>query len=129
MKPLEETAPVEEAESETLEETAPEEEAAENAFLPGTYTHNASYVSPGGQEVVAVTFTIENDIITAVEVSAVEAGSVSKTYISLFDEGIKELAIGTPLNQLQEVDAVNGSSLTGTAFNAALTATKSEAAS
>jgi hypothetical protein len=96
------------------------------SYKNGTYTADGSYVSPGGQEQIAVTLTVRNDLITAVSVKTVEADSEAAQYQAQFESGISAVAVGKNLGTLS-VGSVAGSSLTGQGFDSALSAIRSKA--
>jgi uncharacterized protein with FMN-binding domain len=99
-----------------------------STYKDGTYTADGSYVSPGGQEEIAVTITVKSDLITAVSVKTVEADVEAAQYEAQFASGISGVAVGKNLATLS-VGTVAGSSLTSRGFNVALTAIRSKAES
>jgi hypothetical protein len=96
------------------------------AYKNGTYTADGSYVSPGGQEEIAVTITVNNDLITAVSVRTVAADAEAAQYEAQFASGISAVALGKNLGSLS-VGTVAGSSLTSHGFDAALSTIRSKA--
>jgi uncharacterized protein with FMN-binding domain len=97
-----------------------------STYKDGTYSADGSYVSPGGQEEIAVTVTVKSNLITAVTVKSVTADSEAAEYQSRFASGISAVAVGKSLASLS-VSNVAGSSLTGQGFNSALATIRSEA--
>ena len=97
-----------------------------SAYKDGTYSADGSYVSPGGQEEIAVTITVKNDLITAVSVKTVAADAEAAQYEAQFASGISAVAVGKDLGTLS-VGSVAGSSLTSRGFNAALSTIRSKA--
>jgi uncharacterized protein with FMN-binding domain len=95
-------------------------------YKDGTYSADGSYVSPGGQEEIAVTVTVKNDLITAVTVKSITADSEAVQYQARFESGISAVALGKNLGTLN-VGSVAGSSLTGEGFDSALTTIRAEA--
>lgn len=96
-------------------------------YKNGTYSADGSYSSPDGQEEIAVTITVDNDVITAVTVRSVESNGQGAQYQARFASGISSVVVGKDLASLQ-VSAVSGSSLTSNGFNTALDTIRSEAA-
>src|ERR1700761_3423648 len=97
------------------------------SYKDGTYTADGSYSSPDGQEEIAVTVTLKNNLITAVTVKTVEANGEGQRYQQLFASSIGSVAVGKSLASLN-VAAVAGASLTSQGFNTALDSIRSEAA-
>lgn len=113
--------------------TAPEAttEATESAdagsvYTDGTYTETGEYTSPGGQESVTVTITLESDVVTAVDVVSNAENPNSKRYQGEFVAGIADVVVGQNIDELS-VSKVAGSSLTSGGFNAAVDAIKADA--
>lgn len=98
------------------------------SYVDGVYTQSGSYQNPPGEDSVSVTLTIEEDVVTAVSVSANSDDETSLKYQKLFMEGVESVVVGKPLNELAPLGPVNGSSLTPKGFNQALELIKSEAA-
>ncbi len=90
-------------------------------YKNGTYSANGSYLSPGGHESIGVTITVANDKITSVSVTATGPDPESIRYEKRFASGISSIVVGKTLDQATVSGRVNGSSLTGDGFNAALT--------
>ncbi len=95
-------------------------------FKNGTYTANGVYNSPGGQDEIAVTVTLANDIITDATVTSVRADRTSLRYQDKFIAGYKQYVVGQNINSVN-LTVVSGSSLTPEGFNAALAKIKAQA--
>jgi len=95
-------------------------------YADGTYTESANYQSPNGTETVEVTMTLENDIITAVEVVGDGDNPDSKHYQGEFAGGIGAVVVGKDIDEIA-VSKVAGSSLTSGGFNDAVEAIKADA--
>jgi uncharacterized protein with FMN-binding domain len=102
-------------------------DAAALADASGTWTETGDYQTPGGQESVEVTLTVEDGTVTAVEVQGSGGSTNSRQYQAAFVSGIEAEVVGKPLATL-EVGAVSGSSLTGQGFNAAVEKIRADAA-
>lgn len=100
--------------------------ATGGTYADGTYTATGSYVSPGGQESIEVTLTLTSDVVSAVEVVSNADNPNSVRYQGEFIDGIADVVVGVPLDEL-EVDKVAGSSLTSGGFNEAVETIKGEA--
>ena len=96
------------------------------AYKNGTYSANGTYMSPGGQDVIAVTLTISNDVITDATVSSVSGDRTSLRYQSRFISGFKQYVVGQKVSSVN-LSRVSGSSLTPEGFNAALAQIKAQA--
>ena len=95
-------------------------------YKDGTYSATGSYMSPGGEDQVAVTLTLANDIITSVTVTPQAGDRTSQRYQSRFVSGYKQYVVGKNIASVN-LSKVSGSSLTPIGFNAALTQIKAQA--
>jgi uncharacterized protein with FMN-binding domain len=100
-------------------ETPAEEPSASGEYEDGEYTAEGEYISPGGPESVTVTLTLEDNTITALEVTGSGGTPNAKKFQGEFIEAIDEIVIGKNIDEL-DVSRVSGSSLTSGGFNAAL---------
>jgi hypothetical protein len=92
------------------------------AGLSGTYTANASYLTPARTEhVVAITITMENGLVTdsVVEFDGKTAGSYSNDNQNRFDQAYKSQVVGKRLEDIN-LARVGGASLTSNAYNEAV---------
>ncbi|SFS08966.1 hypothetical protein SAMN04487846_2462 [Microbacterium sp. cf046] len=115
--------------SSTPDATASESAAPadDSAYADGTYTAEGSYATPESVETIVVTVTLQDDIITAVDVSGDPQKSESAEYQGRFIGGIAEVVVGQNIDTIS-VSRVAGSSLTSGGFNQAIDTIKSEAA-
>ncbi|MFK4836222.1 hypothetical protein ACI3KY_10885 [Microbacterium sp. ZW T2_14] len=97
------------------------------SYADGTYTADGSYATPESVETIAVTVTLEDDVITAVEVTGDPQKRESEQYQGQFIGGIADVVVGQDIDDVQ-VSRVAGSSLTSGGFNDAIETIKSEAA-
>ncbi|MFD5215924.1 FMN-binding protein [Microbacterium sp. NPDC058345] len=104
---------------------APSEATA--PYADGEYTAEGSYQTPETVETVSVTLTLEEDVVTAVEVTGDPMAPETERFQGQFIDGIDDVVVGRKLDDLQ-VDRVAGSSLTSGGFNQAVEAIKSLAA-
>ena len=102
------------------------EEAPSSTYADGTYTAEGSYATPESVETIVVTVTLENDIITAVDVTGDPQKRESEEYQGRFIGGIADVVVGQDIDQIS-VSRVAGSSLTSGGFNQAIDTIKSEA--
>jgi len=109
--------------SETESSAAP---ASDSTYVDGTYSAEGSYATPESVETISVTVTLEDDIVTAVEVVGNPQKSESERYQGEFIGGIADVVVGQDIDTLA-VSRVAGSSLTSGGFNAAIDTIKSEA--
>lgn len=98
-----------------------------STYADGTYTAEGSYATPESVETIAVTVTLQDDIITAVDVTGDPQKRESEEYQSRFIGGIADVVVGQDIDQIS-VSRVAGSSLTSGGFNQAIETIKSEAA-
>lgn len=96
-------------------------------YADGTYTADGTYQTPQSVETVTVTVTLEDDVVTDVEVSGDPQASESQQYQSQFIDGIAAEVVGVDIDDLS-VDRVAGSSLTSGGFNSAIEQIKQDAA-
>jgi uncharacterized protein with FMN-binding domain len=96
-------------------------------YADGTYTAEGSYATPESVESITVTVTLENDIVTDVEVTGDPQKRESVQYQGQFIGGIADVVVGEDLADIS-VSRVAGSSLTSAGFNQAIEAIKAEAA-
>ncbi|WP_421741146.1 FMN-binding protein [Cellulomonas sp.] len=101
------------------EPTASEDTSAQSGLTDGTYSATGTYESPAGQETVAVSLTLADGVVTAVEVTPEATNPTSKQFQTTFASGVADVVVGQPIDGLS-VDAVSGSSLTPEGFNDAL---------
>jgi len=97
------------------------------SYADGTYTADGSYATPESVETIAVTVTLEDDVITAVKVAGDPQKRESEQYQGQFIGGIADVVVGQDIDDIQ-VSRVAGSSLTSGGFNDAIETIKSEAA-
>jgi len=102
-------------------------EAGDGGYADGTYTATGTYNTPETVETIEVTITLEDDVVTAVEVTGDPQARETEQYQGQFIAGIADEVVGVAIDDLQ-VDKVAGSSLTSGGFNAALETIKQEAA-
>ena len=105
----------------------PKEASSSSTYADGTYTAEGSYATPESVETIVVTVTLENDIITAVDVTGDPQKRESEEYQGRFIGGIADVVVGQDIDQIS-VSRVAGSSLTSGGFNQAIDTIKSEAA-
>lgn len=104
------------------------EATATSTYADGTYTAEGSYSPQAGLiEAISVTITMQDDVITAVEVSGDPQERESVEYQSKFIGGIADEVVGKSIDKIN-VSRVAGSSLTSGGFNQAIETIKAEAA-
>lgn len=96
-----------------------ETSGTDSSYVDGTYTAEGSYQTPESVETVTVTVTLEDDIVTSVEVTGDPQAAESQRYQSQFIDGIADEVVGVDIDELS-VSRVAGSSLTSGGFNAAI---------
>ncbi len=95
-------------------------------YKDGTYAATGQYSSPAGQEEVAITLDIKDDVVVSASFvgKATNPGSVKNQ--SLFKEGFNQYVVGKSVDSLK-LQVVNGSSLTPKGFMDALVKIKAQA--
>lgn len=106
---------------------AAEPGASGDSYADGTYSATGSYQTPGGEESIGVTVTLEAGSVADVQTEPMPSNATTELYQGKFSSGIKDQIVGTPLDQLN-VDKVSGSSLTSGGFSDAIEQIKGEAA-
>lgn len=99
----------------------------EAGYADGTFSATGSYQTPGGEESIGVTVTLESGVVSDVQTEPMPSNGTTELYQGKFSSGIREQIVGTPLDDLS-VDKVSGSSLTSGGFRTAIEQIKSEAA-
>jgi uncharacterized protein with FMN-binding domain len=99
----------------------------DGTYTDGTYTADGTYQTPESVETISVTVTLQDDVITDVQVSGNPQARESQDYQSQFIGGIADAVVGKDIDQIS-VSRVAGSSLTSGGFNEAIQTIKSEAA-
>lgn len=114
--------------TESIDDTAVEqtEESSDSTYQDGDYSATGSYSTPGGQESITLSLTIEDDIITQVNAVGSASRGDSAQYQSAFLSGYKSSVVGKDIKTVK-LSRVAGSSLTSTGFNRAIEKIKDEA--
>ena len=108
--------------------TAHESGTASGAYRNGTYSATGHYNTPGGEQQIGVTVTLDNSKITKVDLDRSKTKGTSSEYQAKFASGIDSEVVGKSIDEL-DVSKVSGSSLTSGGFNDAIDQIKSEARS
>jgi uncharacterized protein with FMN-binding domain len=108
--------------------TATPSPSSASVYKNGSYTSTGAYTSPGGQQQIQVSVTLQNDKVTAASVVSKASDDESEEYQGKFASGFKALVIGKNIDDIS-LSRVSGSSLTSHGFNAALTTIKAQAKS
>ncbi|MER2135311.1 MAG: hypothetical protein ABS910_11600 [Arthrobacter sp.] len=102
--------------------------AGSREFQDGQYTAAGTYIPPStSREEVKVSLTLQDGMVTELEVSTSGNHPTSKAYQREFTSGVQEEVVGKPIDEL-DVDKIATSSLTSSGFNKALDAIMNEAA-
>ena len=96
------------------------------SYADGSYQANGTYTSPNGSENIIVAVTLEDDIVTEVDVTTNPNNPTTEFYQSAFAEGIAAEAVGVDIDLL-DVTRVSGSSLTSGGFREAIATIKADA--
>lgn len=100
----------------------------EYEYVNGTYEATGEYISPGGRESLDVTLTLEEGIITDIEVVPQAKLPISAQMQADFVANYKPMVQGRNIDEVR-LSKVSGSSLTSGGFNDALDKIKSQARS
>ncbi|WP_210479150.1 hypothetical protein [Naasia sp. SYSU D00948] len=101
--------------------------SSDGGYADGSYTEDGSYQSPGGEESITVSITLQDDVVTDVTVTPHATSGNAKQYQTQFASGIADQVVGKDIDSLN-VSRVAGSSLTSGGFNDALEKIKADAA-
>ena len=96
------------------------------SYADGSYQANGTYTSPNGSENIIVAVTLEDDIVTEVDVTTNPNNPTTEFYQSAFAEGIAAEAVGVDIDLL-DVTRVSGSSLTSGGLREAIASIKADA--
>ncbi|WP_323958781.1 hypothetical protein [Arthrobacter sp. JZ12] len=96
------------------------------SYADGTYTATGSYQTPGGEESIGVTVTLESGAVADVQMEPMPSNPTTELYQGKFSSGIKDEIVGTPIDEL-DVSRVSGSSLTSGGFRDAIEQIKGDA--
>ena len=96
------------------------------SYADGSYQANGTYTSPNGSENIIVAVTLEDDIVTEVDVTTNPNNPTTEFYQNAFAEGIAAEAVGVDIDLL-DVTRVSGSSLTSGGFREAIATIKADA--
>lgn len=96
-------------------------------YADGTYTADGSYQTPETVEQISVTLTLEDGVVTDVDVTGDPQARETEQYQGQFIDGIADEVVGVAIDEL-DVSRVAGSSLTSGGFNAAVDDIKEQAA-
>ncbi len=91
------------------------------AVADGTYTKDVTYTyHPGtpmqGNEVVTISVTVKDDVVTAASVKANNPVRMSVRYIEGLNAALPDLVVGKKITELNLPNQIAGSSLTTAAF-------------
>lgn len=95
-------------------------------YKDGEYNSTGQYISPGGEESIAVTLTLIKGIVENASVISNATRPISKKMQSAFIGGFRDQVIGKNIDELN-ITKVSGSSLTPKGFNDALEKIKTQA--
>lgn len=102
-----------------------DEKVDTGVYADGDYAITGQY-GPIGEDTIDVYLTLEDGVITDVEVVGHPFTTISKTHQDAFAEAIGDVVVGEELSGLT-IDTVAGASWTSEAFNAALDVAREEA--
>ncbi len=97
-----------------------------SVYKDGSYSAIGSYISPGGQETIAVRLTLKDDVITDITVTPQATRPESVNFQGQFAAGYKPFVIGKKISDVA-VTKVSGSSLSPKGFMDALSQIKAQA--
>jgi uncharacterized protein with FMN-binding domain len=100
--------------------------ASNSQFKDGTYSATGTYTSPGGDEKIGVTLTLQNDIVTAASVAPMPVSEDGQRFQARFAKGFKQYVVGKKITDIN-LTTVSGSSLTPIGFKNALTQIEAQA--
>lgn len=96
------------------------------SYKNGLYRATGSYDSPAGLDVISVSLTLENGIVTDAVVTPQAVVQGSKRWFEKFNTGVKQEVVGKKISELN-LTQISGASLTSQGFNDALEKIKAQA--
>ncbi len=108
--------------------TVPPVVTQQGGYKNGTYAADGAYTSPAGTEMLGVSVTLTNDVITDAQVSVKAQVPASKHWQQVFTDNYKQYVVGKNINEVN-LTKVSGSSLTPKGFNDAIQKIKTQAKS
>ncbi len=109
-----------------VDTTVPVATTPGSVYKNGTYSVTGSYVSPGGNEDLPVTVTLNGDLISDVNVTVGATRKESVYWQEKFIADYKILVVGKKINEVK-LTKVSGSSLTPKGFMDALAKIETQA--
>lgn len=110
----------------TTDDAVGTDEAADASYADGGYEATGGYQSPNGPETIAVSVTVTDGVISAVEVTPQPTNDTTERYQGMFAGGIADEVVGKSLDEA-DVSRVAGSSLTSGGFQSALESIRQDA--
>ena len=105
--------------SDTMSTNTMNTNMAQASYKDGTYTATSAYDTPGGQESISVSVTLQNGTVTKSGVQNQANNRDSREYQNAFTSDYKSFVIGKHINDIS-LSRISGSSLTSSGFNDAL---------
>lgn len=102
------------------------DDASSGTYKDGSYTATGSYVSPGGQEDITITVTLEDGVVTGTSAKSGAREAEGREFQGQFIGGYKSQVVGKNIDDIS-LSHVSGSSLTSQGFNDALEKIKDQA--
>ncbi len=122
-----ETTATEETELPVSQEP-PVEVTTESTGVSGTFSYATNYGTPKGETEMTVSFTVQEGVISAFSLQGNPQHKTSREYQVLYEGKAGDFVIGKNISEIQDLPSVvNGSSLTSTGFNDALSQLRVEA--
>lgn len=112
--------------SNNVDTTAPAVTTGAASYRDGTYTAEGSYNTPGGDESITITVTLQNGLVTSTSATSTPMDSDAQEYQDAFKSAYKGQVVGKKVDNLR-LSRVAGSSLTSIGFNNALDQIKNQA--
>lgn len=101
---------------------------SDKEYKDGVYTVTGHYESPGGEEEVGVSLTLEDNVITEASVEVMAERPISVEKQTDFAANFQEFVVGRPISEVM-LTKVSGASLTPKGFNDAVEQIKQQASS
>lgn len=121
------TADAEDASSADAEASEAQAPQTSGEYADGSYSAEGAYQTPETVEQISVTLTLEDGVVTDVEVTGDPQARETEQYQGQFIDGIAEEVVGVAIDELN-VSRIAGSSLTSGGFNSAVEDIKEQAA-
>jgi hypothetical protein len=98
-----------------------------SSYSNGSYSETVYYYTPAGEDVLNLEIRVEDERIVELSVHADTNSETSADFQELFLDEVESIVVGSHLDDLPYISAINGSSLLAEAFSDALYGVREQA--